>query len=519
VIKTESYKKGIVLSTGFNFIAKLVTFANSILVAYYFGTQIKTDIYFYAVATITMLISFVTALDHSVLIPEAMRIREQESEKKSMQFLNFFLYIYLFIGFTVAVIICINPVTVFTTVSQFDAAALQSNMLLLYLIIPLCILMLITNYLVNVLVSYKYFTMPMTAGLINSLFSIVFIVFFHDRLDIMSIIMGLVLGYLLNITLLLLLLKRKLSWDFRFVKATLTKKAVRNMIYAQLGNFATLASSYVPLYLFSGFNAGLITALNYGRTTSEIPNQLITSQFSSVSGIKFNELYARKEYEEFNKKFVSSTNFLLFILMPISGIFFLYAEEIISILYGRGAFNLNSVHTTSSFFRYLSLLIPCMAINTMSARIFMATRKIGESFWYNIAFHLVLIPLNFTLIPLYGIYGYIIAILVMYAIINIFCTYFLCKYLFKISFIPVLLTFWKLALINTIIVCIVWYFNHYLGNIIVIRIGIGCCVYVFLIIFLNYLLNLNYDFTVYCKHGINLIIRNFHYESRNNKQK
>jgi peptidoglycan biosynthesis protein MviN/MurJ (putative lipid II flippase) len=494
-----------VLSTGFNFIAKLVTFVNSILIAYYFGTQTKTDIYFYAIATVGLFINFVTALDHSVLIPEAMRIREQESEKKSMQFLNFFLYTYLFMGLTVAAIIYINPVVIFTTVSNFDTVALQSNMLLLYLVIPLCILMLITNYLVDILISYKYFIMPMTAGLINSLFSIAFIALFHNQLDVMSIVIGLLLGYLLNITLLLLLLKRKLRWNFRFVKVSLAKKVVRNMIYAQLGNFATLASSYVPLYLFSGFNAGLITALNYGRTTSEMPNQLITTQFSSVSGIKFNELYARKEYEEFNKKFISSTNFLLFILMPITGIFFLYAEDIISILYMRGAFNLDSVQTTTSFFRYLSLLVPCMVINTMTARLFMATRKIRDSFWYNIVFHLVLIPLYFTLVSLFGIYGYVIAILSMY-VINVFCCYFLCKYLFKISFGDILLTFWKLVLINVMIVYVVWTLNHYFGNVtLVIRIGTGCCIYAFLIISINYLLNLNHDFTSYCKLGINKI--------------
>jgi peptidoglycan biosynthesis protein MviN/MurJ (putative lipid II flippase) len=498
VIRTESYKKGIALSTGFNFIAKLVSFANNILVAYYFGTQTKTDIYFYAIATVGLLISFVTSLDHSVLIPEAMRIREQESEKKSMQFLNFFLYIYAFIGLTVAAIIYINPVAVFTTVSNFDTAALQSNMLLLYLVISLCILMLITNYLVDILISYKYFTMPMTAGLINSLFSIIFITLFHNQLDVMSIITGLLLGYLLNITLLLLLLKRKLNWNFRFVKVSLAKKVVRNMIYAQLGNFTTLASSYVPLYLFSGFNAGLITALNYGRTTSEIPNQLITSQFSSVSGIKFNELYARKEYEDVNKKFIGTTNFLLFILMPITGIFFLYAEDNITILYMRGAFNLDSVQTTASFFKYLSLLIPCMAINTMNARLFMASQKINIAFWYQTIFNLVFVILYFVLIPVYHIYGYIMTITGVY-FSNIFIFYFLCKYTFPmIRYKYILFTFIKYLFINTLIVGIISIINPHLGNIniIILRTIIGGSIYVGIILILNKMFCLNNEFNI-----------------------
>jgi peptidoglycan biosynthesis protein MviN/MurJ (putative lipid II flippase) len=497
VIRTESYKKGIALSTGLNFVAKLVMFANSILVAYYFGTQIKTDIYFYAIATITLLISFVTALDHSVLIPEAMRIREQESEKKSMQFLNFFLYIYLFIGLTFAAIIYINPVAVFTSVSKFDATALQSNVLLLYLIIPLCILMLITNYLVNVLVSYKYFTMPMTAGLINSLFSIVFIVLFHNYLDVTSIVTGLMLGYLLNITLLLLLLKRKLNWNFRFAKVSLTKKTVRNMVYAQLGNFATLVSSYVPLYLFSGFNAGLITALNYGRTTSEAPNQLITSQFSSVSGIKFNELYARKEYEGFNNKFISSTNFLLFILMPISGMFFLYAEEIISLLYMRGAFNQESVQNTSDFFKYLALLLPCFAVNTMSGRLFMASQKIKVSSWYQIVNNLFFIVLYFILIPAYQFYGYIMTILGIY-FTSTFLVYFLYKYFLSIiHYKYILFAFIKYLFINAVVVGVLSIISPYFGKIFLLRILIGGSIYIGLILAFNKIFCLNNEINNY----------------------
>jgi hypothetical protein len=35
MFKSESYKKSIVLSTGFNFIAKIISFANNILIAYH----------------------------------------------------------------------------------------------------------------------------------------------------------------------------------------------------------------------------------------------------------------------------------------------------------------------------------------------------------------------------------------------------------------------------------------------------------------------------------------------------
>jgi len=53
MLKTESYKKGIVISTGLNVIVKAILFLNSIVIAYYFGTSIDTDLYFYIFSTIS----------------------------------------------------------------------------------------------------------------------------------------------------------------------------------------------------------------------------------------------------------------------------------------------------------------------------------------------------------------------------------------------------------------------------------------------------------------------------------
>jgi peptidoglycan biosynthesis protein MviN/MurJ (putative lipid II flippase) len=498
-LKSESYKKGIVLSTTFNIFAKLVSFINSIIVAYYFGTQGKTDIYFYAIATIGMFIAFVTALDHSVLIPESMRIREQESNEKSMQFLNFFIYIYLGIGCFAIIILYINPVKIFSFVSKFDITILQSNIDLLYLIIPLCVLMLLTNYIVNILVSYKYFTIPMIAAFINNLFSIFFVLIFHDQLDVKSILLGLMFGYFLNISLLFYILFKKIHWNFRFVKVSLGKKVIHNMFYAQAGNITSLFAAYAPLYFLSGFNVGLITAMNYGRSTSEIPANLITTQISSVSGIKFNELYVRKDFIGLNQKFIATTNFLLFILMPISGIFFLYSDEIITILFKRGAFDVKSVKMSAIFFKYLGLLLPCMAVNTMCARLFMATQKIRESFFYQIIFNIILFILYLILIYYYDIYGYMIAIISIY-FLNIFIVYFLCKFMFEmIHYQDIIWAFLKLLFTNGMIICVLLLLNPCFGNKSLLRIAIGGCIYFGLILMLNYLFVLNKEFLEYCK--------------------
>src|SRR6186713_549350 len=98
LIRSESYKKGTVLSVLFNIISKGILFLLTIIIARYFGSNIKTDIYFFVFATMVLFSGFINNIDTAVLIPESMRLRQQEGEEPAAAFLNFFLLIYFIIG-------------------------------------------------------------------------------------------------------------------------------------------------------------------------------------------------------------------------------------------------------------------------------------------------------------------------------------------------------------------------------------------------------------------------------------
>ena len=98
LIKAESYTKGMALSVFFNIISKGILFLLTIIIARSFGSDIKTDIYFFVFATMILFSSFINNIDTAVLIPESMRLREKEGDEKAATFLNYFLLIYLVIG-------------------------------------------------------------------------------------------------------------------------------------------------------------------------------------------------------------------------------------------------------------------------------------------------------------------------------------------------------------------------------------------------------------------------------------
>lgn len=415
-----------------------MVFFSNLLIAYYFGTKLNVDIYFYAYNTVLLIVTFITSLNSSVLIPESMRLRVSDHPENVMYFFNSFIYGYLLFTSLLCLPFFIHPVGAFTAISNYNAESLRSQQAILYMVVPLIILVALTTLLTDILASYKFFTIPILAAVINSVFSVLFVVLFHSILDVKSVILGLLISYSFNILLLLYLMKRYLHWNFSYKRIPLGKKTWSNIVYAQSGNFLTTLGSYAPLYFLSGLGTGVIAALNYAQQLATQPTSFITTQFTSVARIKMSELYVKKDYEKVNTIFLSSMRFLLFVMIPISGIFFLYADEIVTILFKRGSFDARSVRLSSDFLRYLALSLPFTAAISIAGNLYVAAQLIKASIGYQIVSNLLLIGLVWLSLKWFGYIGYPFAYLFI-NVLNFLVVYIFCRLFFPyITYVRVL---------------------------------------------------------------------------------
>jgi peptidoglycan biosynthesis protein MviN/MurJ (putative lipid II flippase) len=492
ILKIESYKKGIVLSVGFNVISKALAFVTNLVIAYYFGTQSTTDVYFYCLATVLLMAGFITSLNSSVIIPESMRLNAQQSKEEAMLFLNTFLYIFILIGIVSTVFLILNPVSFFSMISKFDIQILQANSKIVIWTIPLFLLMVLTSYLTDILTSYKFFTVPILISIINSIVSLLFLWIFHQTLGIRSILIGLLIAYVFHLSFLIYLLISSLQWRFSLRFAPIRKATLKNIFFALSGNITSSLSAYVPLFLLSGFSQGIITSLNYGQRIADLPNLLIIGQFSAIAGIKFNELYAQKDWDKMNSIFLSGLKFLSFILIPMSFFTAIYSNELIAILFQRGAFNQNSVDTSGMFLKYLSFLFPLLAVNTLVSRLFMASQKIMESVFYQILFNFVLIYLIYLGIKFWGPIGFPLGLLALH-VINIIASYYLLKYFFPVIRYNVFLIYLvKVITFNIPFLLGLFYFKQIAHNLnLVLNLVSGLFFYTTTILILNKLVQLN----------------------------
>jgi putative peptidoglycan lipid II flippase len=500
LLKVESYRKGIVLSTGFNILNKGLVFCNSLIVAFYFGTQLKTDVYFFVYGIVVLFNGFAAGLNSTVLVPESMRIRHQKSEQEGMRFLNFFILLYFSLALLVVLIFLVNPVLVFSRISHFTTDSLRDNAATLYLALPLFVLMTLSTLLTDILASHKFFTMPMIAGMINGVFSISFVVAFHNVLGVRSLLAGLLASYVVNLLILLYLMKNRLKWKYFIGLPKIEKRIWKNIGFAQAGNITTTLYSYAPIYLFSGINIGTITALSFAQQIAGIPTNLVTNQVSAVTGIKFNELYTGGNNRKMNEIYLTTTDFLQFILMPMSVMLFLYAEEVVTVLFKRGAFDHQSVLQSALFLKYLGLLLPMLAINTMGARMMMATHHVRESSWFQIITNIILVILIFIGVRQFQVMGYLMAMLIIYFLSTVAQYYLFRSILPFVAYVDVLRSFFKLLILNLCIGAIVYTVVTLLlpanaGPVMVLL--VAGTLYVCILLVMNNLIKINQEFLNY----------------------
>ncbi len=483
LIKAESYKRGTALSVLFNILSKGILFILTIIIARYFGSDIKTDIYFFVFGTMLLFSGFINAIDAAVLIPESMRLRESEGNDRAAAFLNFFLVVYGVIGIVFSVVMYFFGTTVFGLISKFS-----ENDILIYRDYfragsLFFIFHLLTNYINTILTSLKYFSIPMIISSIKSAIAIACIFLLEADYDVLAVFLGGLIAYAFNLVLLLFILSKMAGWKFNVQRLSIKKRVWSNIFYSELGQLATVASSLFPLYLLSGFGSGILSVMNYGKNIADIPNTLITAQFTNVSGIKLNEQSARGDHAGVNDTFVRTSKLLVFILVPLGCFMFVFAEPIVLLFYKTGNFTQAAIKDSARFLQLFSISVFCIGINAMVTRIFIAMQAIRQAFLYQVILNILLIAAIWIFTKKYGAYGYPYGIILV-NMINFISMYFVCRKLFRNIEYGRLLKYsaWVLA-INLPVAVVLFYLLSTAGLIPLYKLFFGFCIY--LVVFLG----------------------------------
>ncbi|MFN0083239.1 MAG: lipid II flippase MurJ [Ferruginibacter sp.] len=412
MLKSESYRKGVINSSLLNILAKGLVFLNAIIISYYFGTTNNTDIYFYIVAVAALLCGAINGIDYLVLVPEAINIRTNQSDLESKKFFNFFFFLYLFIGFIILTFSYIIPIAFFNAFSKFDVNILKGFKEVLLMGSFIIFFQIVNNLMIAILTSYKYFTIAIFSSFINSLLSIILTVIFHSKWGISGSVFGLLIGYIINFIILIFTLKAKLKWSFKKVKILKEKNIWKNIFFMQINIVPVWVKNYIILLLISGMIAGTLSAYNLGNNIAIIPEVFIIAQILNVAGIKFSELYALKFENETKELFYKILDSLLIIIFPITIILSVCSTDIIEIIFLRGKFSAENVHVTSKCLFFISLLLPIKVYDLLCTRLFTSNQLYSYTVLIATLIHLSFTAFTYYLSTKYQLDGLLYSFLI-----------------------------------------------------------------------------------------------------------
>jgi len=487
------------LSVIFNGLSKGILFLLTIVIAHYFGSNIKTDIYFFIYSTMILLAGFINAIDITVLIPESMRIREKEGLQMATSFLNYFLRLYFFIGILFVAGMFFFGTVIFRLVSKFSAEDIlvYKNYFLLgsfYFLFQI-----LTNYINNILTSLKYFTLPILISGVNSCIIIVSIIFLNRRFDVLSILIGGIVAYSINLLILLIVLKKATAFTAINCKINRSKRLLLNMFYTSMGQLVTTASSYFPLYLLSGFNSGVISALSYGKNLADVPNTLLTSQLTNVDGIRLNELAAANDLAGMNKIFFSTAKFLVFVLVPVGFFMFVFAGPIVQLFYERGSFGAGDIDSAARFMQLLAVTVFSIGVNAITARVFIAMQAIRQAFIYQVIINTLLIIATWLFVKKYDAYGYGYGVITI-NIFNYLLMYYVCKKIAPhINYAALLKYTLLIIFINALIATAFWFTMICLPANVLLQLTIAFLFWLLALMLVNKILHLSINYKLIFK--------------------
>lgn len=381
----------------------MLSFANGVMLAFYFGASFYTDIYFYLIMLAGMGGTFVAGINTNVIIPQAMHLGSRDKESE-FGFLNCFILFYLVIGLLFAVGAAAAPGFWLGLLSRFNGFT-PGAQALFSLAAVYFISLIITGFFINILERHKIFGIAWLSPL-NALIPFFLLVFFHKTLGIAAMLCGFILANAVQSAACLAVMIIKLGWRPVISAESMTKKFWHNFSAAAGTEGLNFFTSALPVFIMSGLGGATVSALNYAKQITDSPTEIITNRISLVSRVQFNEKENKRDYAGLAESFYNNLFILLVLMTPIAVFSCFFSRDIVRLFFERGNFSYSTAKNTAAFISLftptLVLLLPFYLYRNLAA----AGRKLKEFFIIPLLSALFFTAAVFYLMGVYGGFGY-----------------------------------------------------------------------------------------------------------------
>lgn len=420
--KRELTKAAIGVSSAV-FLACILEFITSIILAKYFGTTIHMDAYLFAISFPNLVFSFLSVSLGMVLIPIFIEYRDKNGDDKTDRFISVMINIIAAALITLALFGSIMA-THICSLAGFKGEGLRiaSNLFaMLSFLTPIFGLISIEK---NILNAYKRFSLPAFSSIISPILVIGAVVILTERLGIYSLTSGIIIGSFLQMFFLGWLVLRIINYT---PAINVFMPEIKKVWLMTLPLMFSAAASQINLFVdrliaIKFLAAGDVSALNYGSIVRETPIIIFTFSIATVMYPTMSRLAISDGLIQLNNMIISVLRLTVFLLLPITVLLLLLGKPLVALLFERGAFSPASTQKTVSALQFYMVGVLPVAMCIIFSRYFYAIQDIATPVKLGLMAVLLNIILDIFLTKLLGIGGIALATsLVEIAFLIVFC--------------------------------------------------------------------------------------------------
>ena len=350
-------------------ISKVFGFVREMAMAYFFGTTYVTDALVIALAIPGIIFGGIFGSVATAYMPLFSKTIETDGEragsKLTSEVINL-LFIVSIVASIIGILFSNQIVSIFASGFTGETARLASN----FTKITLCYVLFTS--IAGVIESYlQYkgiFLVQIVLGYIQNIV-IISVIIISAYTSHYYLAFGWLLAYIARLLIILIIAKKRgLKYSPVFKVDETVKKIILISFPVFVGNSIAQINAFVDKAIASGLPEGSVSALNYGMILILLITGLTISILTTILYPKLNHAFSLQDYDRLSDILGTGVTLIAIVAIPCSLGAMVYSNQIVQIVYERGAFDPIATSMTSSAFFYYSIGLLFMSFNELIIR-------------------------------------------------------------------------------------------------------------------------------------------------------
>ncbi len=392
-------------------ISKIFGLFREIIIAACYGAGMQTDAYFVASNICLTLFASIGASLRTTFIPMYSELLTLQGEREANLFASNVINILLVVSLVLMLLgFRFSPLIVKVVAPGFTGETQQLAVELLRILIPMFVFIMISHISTGILESRDSFVVPALLGIPYSIIVIISSVLFSKQYGIYTLAWATFLATISQVLIQLPALRKKYQYTQCF---DLKDKNLRRLgvlvLPVLLGTAVQQLNTLVDRIIASGLVEGSISAITYSNRLLGFVSGVFVVAVSTVMYPLFSRYAAKEDYTDLGSTFAQTLTMVMIILLPVTVGTILLREEVVGLVFQRGAFDQQATNLTAYALAFYALGLAAFGIRTVLDRVFYALKDTSTPMFNGIIVVGVNIILNLIFVKYLGVGGLALA--------------------------------------------------------------------------------------------------------------